>query len=344
MAGTREPRATVRIASDAVRLIHEECLRHPGLKTGGLLGGYVRHDNRDAHDVLVATRPGPLAAHGECRFVPDVAYGGARLQALRQSDPRLTYVGSWRQDVGTGPRARGIDLVQGQGILADEEYGLESIVLLIASGRPTRLRSFILWKGDAKFREAELDVIPVAAAGRPWDASVGEVTSLRASGQLTETGGYVDEWVSGFRRPQEKTTPCFLLLKGSASSPPEVLSRRQHRWLEGTKEKGTAPVHERILGLCRGAYRQRVTDEGIIHSPITDNAWWKDTPWDLTDLERLLLKRLVEWLWLASKRRQPVICEPPRWPAGPLSIWRAGRQKLARSNASEVRRGRSRGW
>jgi hypothetical protein len=236
--------------------------------------------------------------------------------------------------VGTAPRARVIDLVQCQGILADEDYGLESIVLLIASGRSPRLRSFILRKGDTKFREAEPEVVPVAAAGRPWDAAVGEVNSLRAAGQLTDTPCSADgERVLDLRRPQEETILGFLLLKGSVSSPPEVLPRRQHRWLEGAKETGTAPVHERILGLCRGAYSQRVTDEGIIHSPITDNAWWKDTPWDLTDLQRLLLKGLAEWLWLASKRRQPVICEPPRWPASPLSMGRAGRQKLARSTA-----------
>lgn len=163
----RELRVTLPLAPAAVLMIHEECLRHVSLKTGGLLGGHVRAGDPHAPDVLVATRPNPKSADGPRRFVPDVAHGGARLQALRQSDPFLTHVGSWRQHVGAAPRPRMSDLIKGQEYLADSEFGSESFVLLIAHGRPTRLRAFTLRKGEGRFREVSLKVAPLATPALP---------------------------------------------------------------------------------------------------------------------------------------------------------------------------------
>ncbi|MBM4466743.1 MAG: hypothetical protein FJ014_14530 [Chloroflexi bacterium] len=268
---------TVRIAAEARRLILDECSKHDGLETGGILVGYPRPGDAAVQEVVAATGPGPEASHRTALFAPDVAYANAQLRLLNRADPRLRYVGTWHSHPGLPPRPSGGDLAQAQQILADTDYGLDSMVVIIAARTPPGLSAFILKRGDQGFDEAQMEVVP-APATPPGEAAVrAEMACLQQAGWLVEQRRTPDErTVLDVRRPAGETRLSFLLPGDYPRSAPQILARTRLPWPDGAKDINAATAvilgadallrSQRIVTFLNALQRHGLSAQAVRHA------------------------------------------------------------------------------
>lgn len=219
----------VRMADGTVRLIREECSRHPTTETGGVLLGHSDPLSPDTLlHVVAATGPGPNASHSPGQFSPDVDDCNRQIQLLCKADDRLRYCGSWHTHPRFMPVPSSQDLRQAQQILADPDYELDSVIVMIATGPNADLRAFVLHKRERNFEEAHMEsqvqtqnVLDVADELHRLD-----LAGWRPETRRSPNGDLV---VRAIRRDSE-TTLNFVVPRDYPASKPEILAQTRVAW------------------------------------------------------------------------------------------------------------------
>jgi integrative and conjugative element protein (TIGR02256 family) len=118
---------TVFILRQAMDVIRREALLSD-IETGGILIG-SRSENGS---ILVthATSPGPVAVHNAVYFQRDVAYQQAELNRLHEQYG-VQYLGEWHKHPRSLPVPSGGDATGVRELLADPDYGVDSILFPI---------------------------------------------------------------------------------------------------------------------------------------------------------------------------------------------------------------------
>ena len=119
-----------------------------GLETGVTLLGIRQENYRTA---IFTLSPGPKAVHRPCFHQPDSAYLNEEFNRLRQSYPKLEWIGSFHVHPFGMPSLSGHDTATLEKLFGDEELGLSDFIAGIIQRRNGRLAiyPYYLEAGDS---------------------------------------------------------------------------------------------------------------------------------------------------------------------------------------------------
>ena len=220
------------MAAAVADLIHDECSKHPDTETGGTLVGYANLSHPTAaFEIVAATGPGPKASHSPSHFSPDVDYCNKQLRVLCQADDGLRVCGGWHKHPERMPVPSGQDVRQAQQILADPDYALDGIIVVIATGTNAAMRAFVLDKGDTHFEEVHMETGVETKTMLDPGAVAEEVRRLELGGWRADIRRTPDgSPVVRADRPDVDTRFTFVFPKDYPSSRPEILAQTRVPW------------------------------------------------------------------------------------------------------------------
>lgn len=264
----------ITISSKAADLIRTECRRHPTTETGGILVAATGYGHRPAYfHIIDATGPGPKAVHSPGGFIPDIDYCNTQLQALQKPAPSLTYCGTWHKHPGAMSAPSGPDLAQAQQIVNDPDYGLDTVIVIIATGEAPTLRGFVLQRGAPAFQEAHIEISEQQAAPTGHPTLSTEIDMLKQGGWTVEQR----KTAAGLQiinvGRAGGTTALSFVVPADSTARPEILAQTRLPWPPGVDHLAAAVAS--ILGddACLQAQHvarllQALSDRGLAAQPL----------------------------------------------------------------------------
>jgi DNA-binding SARP family transcriptional activator len=67
-----------------------------------------------------------------------------------------------------------------------------------------------------------------------------------------------------------------------------------------------APIYRQVLGLLQGEYMESISSEGTIRGGTSDAMWWESTRWELGEMRREALDKLVEYCVVNKRYLQAI--------------------------------------
>lgn len=124
-----------------VKKILKEILAHFPNETGGLLAGYIGHN--DEKVVTKITIAGPRAKHHPYSYIPDYKFDERQIAKIyRKSKRSETYLGDWHSHPGANSYLSGTDKGTLERIARFEKARIETPVMLILGTIPFETRAW----------------------------------------------------------------------------------------------------------------------------------------------------------------------------------------------------------